>query len=159
MIVPNHLSFADGPLLATFLPDSPVFVVDTRIATRWWARPFLACAETICVDTLSPFAVRTMIQVVKQGRRLVLFPEGRISITGGLMKVYGGAGMIADKAAAKLVPVRIDGTQFSYLSRLGGRLRRRWFPRISITIFPPVTLSVDPGLLGGSTLQLRCFTT
>jgi acyl-[acyl-carrier-protein]-phospholipid O-acyltransferase/long-chain-fatty-acid--[acyl-carrier-protein] ligase len=148
VVVPNHLSLADGPLLAAFLPGSPVFVVDTRVAARWWARPFLACAETICVDTLNPFAVRTMIQAVRQGQRLVLFPEGRITITGGLMKVHDGAGMIADRAAAKLVPVRIDGTQFSHLSRLGGRLRRQWFPHISITIFPPVTLSLDPGLLG-----------
>ncbi len=148
VVVPNHLSLADGPLLAAFLPEEPVFVVDTLIAARWWVRPILAWTRAIRVDTLNPFSVRTMIQAVKQGQRLVLFPEGRISTTGGLMKVYDGAGMIADKAAAKLVPVRIDGTQFSHLSRLGGKLRRRWFPRITITIFPPVTLALDPALMG-----------
>lgn len=148
VVVSNHLSFADGPLLAAFLPDSPVFVVDTLIAKSWWARPFLSIATAVSVDTLNPYSIRTMIQAVRQGQRLVLFPEGRISKTGGLMKIYDGAGMIADKAVATLVPVRIDGTQFSHLSRLGGKLRRRWFPRVSITIFPPVVLTLDPSLLG-----------
>lgn len=148
VVVPNHLSYADGPLLAAFLPGSPVFVVDKLVATRWWAKPFLSCAATISVDPVSPFAVRSMIQAARQGLRLVLFPEGRISTTGGLMKVYDGAGMIADKAAAKLVPVRIEGSQFSHLSHLAGKLRRRWFPRVSITIFPALTLTLDPALLG-----------
>ncbi|MDR3530774.1 MAG: AMP-binding protein [Rhodopila sp.] len=148
VVVSNHLSFADGPLLAAFLPGDLIFGADTGTAARWWARPFMASAGVIRVDPLNPFALRTMIQAVKEGRRLVLFPEGRISRTGGLMKVYDGAGMVADKAAAKLVPIRIEGTQFSHLSHLGGKFRRRWFPRIRITVFPPVALSLDPALLG-----------
>jgi acyl-[acyl-carrier-protein]-phospholipid O-acyltransferase / long-chain-fatty-acid--[acyl-carrier-protein] ligase len=148
VVVPNHLSFADGPLLAAFLPGDPVFAVDTGIAARWWARPILALVDVFRLDPLNPFAVRTLIRDVKGGRRLVLFPEGRISETGALMKVYDGAGMIADKTAAKLVPVRIEGTQYSHLSRLSGKLRRRWFPRVRITVLPPVTLSLDPALLG-----------
>jgi acyl-[acyl-carrier-protein]-phospholipid O-acyltransferase/long-chain-fatty-acid--[acyl-carrier-protein] ligase len=148
LVVPNHFSLADGPLLAAFLPGEPVFVIDTVVAARWWARPFLTRTRLIRVDPRNPFAVRTMIQAVTEGQRLVLFPEGRISETGGLMKIYDGAGMIADKAAAKLVPVRIEGTQFSHLSYVGGKLRRRWFPRIRITVLPPVSLSLDPALLG-----------
>ena len=127
LVVPNHLSFADGPLLAAFLPGKPVFVIDTLVAKRWWVRPFLMRMPVIRVDPRNPFAIRTMIQEVKDGKRLVLFPEGRISETGGLMKIYDGAGMIADKAAGKLVPVRIEGTQFTRLSYLKDKLRRRWF--------------------------------
>jgi acyl-[acyl-carrier-protein]-phospholipid O-acyltransferase/long-chain-fatty-acid--[acyl-carrier-protein] ligase len=148
LVVPNHLSFADGPLLAAFLPGRPVFVIDTVVARRWWVRPFLVGMPVIRVDSRNPFAIRTMIQDVTAGTRLVLFPEGRISVTGGLMKVYDGAGMIADRTAAKLVPVRIEGTQFTLLSYLGGKLRRGWFPRISITVSPPVALALDPALRG-----------
>jgi acyl-[acyl-carrier-protein]-phospholipid O-acyltransferase / long-chain-fatty-acid--[acyl-carrier-protein] ligase len=154
VVVPNHLSFADGPLLAAFLPDQPAFAVDAGFTGRWWVRPFLSRVPTISVDPLNPFAVRTMIETVRRGERLVVFPEGRISRTGGLMKVYDGAGMIADRAQAKLVPVRIDGTQFTHLSHLGGKLRRRWFPPVRITIFPPVTLSLDPALIGRQRRQM-----
>lgn len=148
LVVPNHLSFADGPLLAAFLPGEPVFAIDTLVAKRWWVRPFLVRMPVIRVDPRNPFAIRTMIQEVRDGTRLVLFPEGRISETGGLMKIYDGAGMIADKAAAKLVPVRIEGTQFTRLSYLRGKLRRLWFPRVSITVLPALSLALDPALLG-----------
>ncbi len=148
VIAPNHFSFADGPLLAAFLPGDPVFVIDTFVATRWWVRPFLSAIHVFRVDPLNPYAVRDMIRAVQGGRRLVLFPEGRISQTGGLMKIYDGAGMIADRANGVLVPVRIEGTQFSLFSRLKGKVPRRWFPRVSITVLPPVRLALDPDLLG-----------
>ena len=55
------------------------------------------------------------------------------------MKVYDGAGLIADKTGAMVVPVRIDGldaTPFSRLSR--GQVRRRWFPKVTVTVLEPV---------------------
>ena len=44
------------------------------------------------------------------------------------MKVFDGPGMIADKADAPIVPVRIDGAQFTPFSRLKGKVRLRWLP-------------------------------
>ena len=148
VIVVNHQSFADGCLVAAFLPGAAVFAVDVHIAQRWWARPFLAAIRYFPVDPANPFSAKTMVRAVQDGQRLVVFPEGRITTTGALMKVYEGAGMVADKAGAVVVPVRIDGLQFTPLSRMGGRLPRRWFPRLSLTVLPPVVLAVDPALRG-----------
>jgi acyl-[acyl-carrier-protein]-phospholipid O-acyltransferase/long-chain-fatty-acid--[acyl-carrier-protein] ligase len=146
--VVNHQSLADGCLVAALLPGSPVFAVNLHIARRWWARPFLAAVTNIPVDPANPFSARTMVKAVRDGRQLVVFPEGRITRTGALMKVYEGAGMVADKAGAVIVPVRIDGLQFSRLSRTGDRMPRRWFPRLSLTVLPPVPIGVDPALRG-----------
>ncbi len=148
VIAVNHQSFADGCFVASFLPGAPVFAVNVHTAKRWWARPFLAAVRNFPVDPANPFATKTMIRAVQDGQTLVVFPEGRITTTGGLMKVYEGAGLVADKAEAVIVPVRIEGLQFSPLSRLGGRMPRRWFPRLSMTVMPPVRLDVDPALRG-----------
>ncbi len=148
VIVVNHQSFADGCFVAAFLPGTPTFAVNVHTARRWWARPFLAAVRTFPVDPANPFSTKTMVRAVRDGGTLVVFPEGRITKTGSLMKVYEGAGMVADKAAAVIVPVRIDGLQFTRLSRMGGRAPRRWFPRLSMTVLPPVAVAVDPELRG-----------
>lgn len=56
--------------------------------------------------------------------------------------------MIADKADADLVPVRIDGAQYTPFSRLRGVLPLRWFPTIRITILPPRKFEIPEGAVG-----------
>jgi acyl-[acyl-carrier-protein]-phospholipid O-acyltransferase/long-chain-fatty-acid--[acyl-carrier-protein] ligase len=65
------------------------------------------------------------------------------------MKVYDGTAMIADKADAVVVPVRIEGAQRSHLSYLkNGEIKRSWFPKVTISILPSVKLAVDEALRG-----------
>jgi acyl-[acyl-carrier-protein]-phospholipid O-acyltransferase/long-chain-fatty-acid--[acyl-carrier-protein] ligase len=149
IIALNHVSFLDPPIAMAILPKRPVFAVDTGIAQRWWIQPFLPFVRTMALDPLKPMALRTVINAVKDGNMLVIFPEGRITITGSLMKVYDGAAMIADKSDAMVVPVRIEGPEHTPFSRLtGAQVRRRWFPKIKVTILEPVKLNVDPQLKG-----------
>jgi acyl-[acyl-carrier-protein]-phospholipid O-acyltransferase/long-chain-fatty-acid--[acyl-carrier-protein] ligase len=86
---------------------------------------------------------------VREGNPLVIFPEGRITVTGSLMKIYDGAGLIADKTDAFVVPVRIDGFEYTPFTRLSrAQVRRRWFPKVTVTVLEPVKLTVDPALKG-----------
>ena len=64
------------------------------------------------------------------------------------MKVYEGPGAIAHLSGAKVLPVRIDGAQYSPFSRMRGKLRLRWFPKITLTFLPPVKFDTPPGLKG-----------
>jgi acyl-[acyl-carrier-protein]-phospholipid O-acyltransferase/long-chain-fatty-acid--[acyl-carrier-protein] ligase len=64
------------------------------------------------------------------------------------MKVYEGPGLVAMHAKAPILPVRIDGAQFSKFSRLGKRLHTRWFPRITLTILPPRHIEPPEGVTG-----------
>ncbi len=148
VVVVNHVSFLDGPLLAAFLPGRPMFAIDTHMARRWWAKPFLALIEAFALDPTNPLATKSLIREVQAGKRCVIFPEGRITVTGALMKVYEGPGLVADKAAAEVVPIRIDGAQFTHFSRLKGKVRRRWFPKITITILEPRRLDVPAEVRG-----------
>jgi len=137
VVVVNHLSFLDGVLLGAFLPGKPTFAVNTHIANSWWVKPFLGLFKAFPVDPTNPMAAKAMVKAVREGQTLVIFPEGRITVTGALMKVFDGPGMVADKADAPIVPIRLDGPQYTPFSRMRGKVRQRWFPKISIDVLPP----------------------
>ena len=145
----NHVSFLDAAVALSLMEKEPVFAIDYQIAQRWWVKPFLRLTRAMPLDPGKPMATRTLINAVKGGESLVIFPEGRITVTGSLMKVYDGAGLIADKSGAMVVPVRIDGLEATPFSRLSRRqVNRRWFPKVVVTVLPPVKLAVAPDLKG-----------
>jgi acyl-[acyl-carrier-protein]-phospholipid O-acyltransferase / long-chain-fatty-acid--[acyl-carrier-protein] ligase len=152
LIVANHTSLLDGPLLSAFLPQKASFAINTHMAKAWWVKPAFALFELCTMDPGNPMSLRTLVDRLKSGKRVVIFPEGRITVTGGLMKIYEGPGAIAAMAKAKVVPVRIDGAQFSPFSRLKGVYPRKLFPKITLTFLPPVS-SESPEHLKGAALR------
>jgi acyl-[acyl-carrier-protein]-phospholipid O-acyltransferase/long-chain-fatty-acid--[acyl-carrier-protein] ligase len=149
IIALNHVSFLDPPLAMSILPKRPVFAIDVAMSKHWWIQPFLKFVRTMALDPLKPMAMRAIINAVRDGNMLVIFPEGRITVTGSLMKIYDGVALIADKSDAMVVPVRIDGPEASIFSRLkSSQVRRRLFPKITVTILEPVKLAIDPELKG-----------
>jgi acyl-[acyl-carrier-protein]-phospholipid O-acyltransferase/long-chain-fatty-acid--[acyl-carrier-protein] ligase len=145
----NHVSFLDAAAILAVMPKEPVFAIDHTIAKKWWAKLFLKFARAIPLDPSNPFGVRALVNAVKDGNPLVIFPEGRLTVTGSLMKVYDGAGLVAEKSGAMIVPVRIDGAEATAFSRLTReQARRRWFPKVTLTVIEPVRLTVDEALKG-----------
>jgi acyl-[acyl-carrier-protein]-phospholipid O-acyltransferase/long-chain-fatty-acid--[acyl-carrier-protein] ligase len=145
----NHTSFLDAGLALTLSEKAPTFAIDTRIAKVWWVRPFLKLATALPLDPSKPLATRSLIKVVQSGEPMVIFPEGRLTVTGSLMKVYDGAAMVADKTGAKIVPIRIDGLEKTHFTRLSGdQVRKSWFPKVKVTIMEPKELALDPDLKG-----------
>ncbi len=149
IIALNHVSFLDAPLALSILEQDPVFAIDSTIAQRWWVKPFLHFTRAMPLDPTKPWGTRTLIRAVQAGETLIIFPEGRLTVTGSLMKVYDGAGLIADKSDAMVVPVRIKGLEQTPFTRLdAGQVRRKLFPKVAVTILEPVKLYVDPELKG-----------
>ena len=148
LIVANHLSFLDVVLLAVFLPEKPMFAINTFIAGKWWMKPFLALADTYALDPTKPMATKSLINEIKKDKKCIIFPEGRITVTGSLMKIYEGPGMIADKTDAMILPVRLDGAQYTPFSRLRGRVKIHLFPKITLTILKPVKFEVEKEITG-----------
>lgn len=149
VIAINHVSFLDAPLIMALLDNDPVFAVDAGIAERWWIKPFLKLVRAFPLDPTRPLATRDLIKLVQQGEQLVIFPEGRITVTGSIMKIYDGSALVADKAGAQVVPVRIEGLEQTPFSRLTtDQTRKRLFPKVRVTILPPKRIEVDPELFG-----------
>lgn len=148
MVIANHTSFLDPPLLAVFLPDTLTFAIDTRMAKRWWIKPLLLLVESFPMDPTNPSSLKSFIQYLQQDKKAIIFPEGRITVTGALMKIYEGPGLVADKSGAMLLPVRIDGAEYTPFSRLKGRVRIRWFPKITLTIQKPKRITPPAEITG-----------
>ncbi len=154
IIALNHVSLLDAEIAFSILDNDPVFAIDHAFAQKWWMKPIVRYMHALPLDPTRPLATRSLIQAVKGGATLVIFPEGRITRTGSLMKVYDGSGLIAEKCGVPVVPVRIQGaekTRFSYLS--DGQVHRSLFKRITVTILEPRRLTVPDGLRGRARRQ------
>jgi acyl-[acyl-carrier-protein]-phospholipid O-acyltransferase/long-chain-fatty-acid--[acyl-carrier-protein] ligase len=143
IILPNHVSFLDAIFLYAYLPVDACYVVNTAIAAKLGF--ILKWVDHITVDPLNPYSLKKIIGVVKAGKTVVLFPEGRITTTGNLMKVYGGVGFIALKTGATLYPVIFIGPERSKLSRIKDKVKSRWFPDVLVYFGPPARVELSDG--------------
>lgn len=140
LLVSNHQSLLDGVLLGAFLPVKPVWVLHTSIVQHWWVRVPMKFQPHLVVDSSNPMTMKAAIELLESGRPVLIFPEGRVTVTGSMMKIYEGPAYAAARTSATVVPITIDGAVYTHFSRMSGDFPRRWFPRITVTIHPPRTI-------------------
>lgn len=140
VIVSNHQSYLDGIIFWVYFGDNLTFAINTFIGQNPIVKWFIEIADSLLIDATNPMTVKTMIKFVRAGKKIVIFPEGRITSTGALMKVYSGPGLIAEKADAPILPICLNGPQYTPFSLLKGKVPQRWFPRIHIRVMPPVRI-------------------
>ena len=133
LITANHQSFLDALLLALFLPKNVAFAINTEIFNLWWIKPFRKARKLIPIEPSQPLSTRRLIKLVNAGVHLVVFPEGRITSSGAMMKAYSGTGMIVMRTSCKVLPVGIEGAHLSYFSRTSGKYPQQAFPKISLS--------------------------
>ncbi len=148
LIVANHTSLLDGILLYAWLPETPTFAINTRIAERPCFKPFLKFVDLFIMDPGSPLSIKSMIKFIREDNKAVIFPEGRITLTGSLMKIYEGPALVADKANASILPIAIEGCQYTPFSYMQGRENIVWFPRITIKVLPAERVSIPADIQG-----------
>ncbi|HUX64634.1 AMP-binding protein [Sulfuricella sp.] len=142
LLLPNHVSWLDWLFLLVCTDKDWKCVVSERTAhTSWLHRKIMINRRTFPIDTDSPYAVKHMAEFLAKGGRLTLFPEGRLSRTGTLMKLFDGTGFLLHKTGAKVITCYLRGAH--RLPASPNPNRKKCFPRITAhfsdaLIAPPV---------------------
>lgn len=148
LIIANQGSALDGALLALFLPVPVTVAVSPDDLRRPFVRWLIGRLPHITVEPARPLELKRLVRMVQRGEAVVVLPEGRPTTTGTLMKVYDAPGVIAARCDADLIPVVIEGSQYSRFAGTGGNFPKRWLPRITLRIMPATKLPEIPELRG-----------
>lgn len=141
MVIFNHLSLVDGPLVASLLQRNTVFLVAREFGripiVSWCLRKV---GDPIYINRGVPDrrAVRRALAVLADGGLLCMAPEGRVSPTGALTEAQHGAAFLGRLASATVIPVAAYGQEKFWRAWL--RLRR---PHVRVIVGKPFDLPCD----------------
>ena len=137
LVVSNHLSLADPPLLNVSLDRKMMFMAKKQLF-HFRLIGYLVRglgAFPVHRGQLDRQALRQAYQVLADGLALIMFPEGMRSRRGQLRPAFFGAALIASRSGAPILPIAISGTE--KLERLSQFWRR---PQITVNIGHPFHL-------------------
>jgi len=112
VIAANHASFYDPPVLSISCPEEVHFLArGSLFDVPLLGRLIRALnSHPIARGASDAVAFRTMIELLSQGKKLILFPEGNRSPDGELQILERGLAFLVQKAQCRIIPAYIDGT-------------------------------------------------
>lgn len=135
IVIANHFSWFDAPVLAIHLPFQPAFLVATESLNRWWVRAFINLFDGIPIwrGQVDRNAIRLSLEGLKRGLILGIFPEGGMNPdnrqrvargeqipeirghasrrSGALVRGRAGSALLAVQGQAYILPVAIIGSE------------------------------------------------
>jgi len=153
VLVANHSSYLDSVVLVAALPLAPVFIAKGELQHKFFPRLFLRRIGAQFVERFDwrqgAEDARRSVDVLRDGRALLFFPEGTLTRAPGLLPFHLGAFMAAGDTGARVTPMVIRGTRS--ILRSGS-----WFPhrgRIHIAIGPSLMPVGESGWQAAITLR------
>ena len=126
LLLPNHVTFADGLFISAACPRPVRFVMDEAFMATRSIRLLVSIFDTVTIRKDQPReAIRITIDALKKGDLVCLFPEGQLTRTGTLNELRRGFEIIAKKAGHPLIPMWCDGSWGSIFSFERGRFFRK----------------------------------
>ncbi len=140
LVASNHQSYLDPPLIGNLYKTEMVFFARKSLFKGFgkWLYPQW---NAIPIDQEKPdmSSMKTVIRNLKEGWRVLVFPEGQRTLDGSINEAAPGIGMIAAKAGVPIQPVRIYGADKA-LPRGSGKVS---LARITVKVGPPILLSPE----------------
>jgi 1-acyl-sn-glycerol-3-phosphate acyltransferase len=153
LIVANHLSWYDPLLLGVILPRRVWFF--TKVEIFRWPIVGAACRGTgqipVHRGTSDRAALEKGLQYLREGKAVMVFPEGTVARQEQMIAAHTGAAMLALRSGATVLPIAHTGTR-----RVLRSLRKGWFPRVNIQIGAPFVPVVPEGV--ARKLELKAVT-
>ncbi|MEX1012632.1 MAG: lysophospholipid acyltransferase family protein [Waddliaceae bacterium] len=111
IIAPNHSSYYDPPIIGASIKEKVHFIAKSqlfRFSSFGWflkqlnANPINETAESF-------HSLKLTLQILKEGKKVVIFPEGERSFDTNLLEIKPGVSLIAFRGEAPIVPTYISG--------------------------------------------------
>lgn len=145
VVMANHQSFYDIPVLIRAIPDPMTFVAKAELFQVPVFGRAMETAGIVKVDrkdrSQSVASLHSAVQQLRSGRHIYIAPEGTRSKDGKLGPFKSGGFRMALEAGARILPVAIDGTRHVLPSR---KLIVQTGHHVTVTLLPPI----DPGKYG-----------
>lgn len=124
IVAANHASHLDPPIVGLHLPRQVCFFARKTLwkpgFPSWWLDT-VGCIPVDRDGGTSVDAIKRVLQALKSGKVIILFPEGTRSPDGNLQPAKPGVGLLACRAHVPVVPARIFGSAEAF--GRSGRLR------------------------------------
>ena len=148
IVVANHASYLDGPLLVAVLPPRFGFVIKKEASRIPLAGTLLRRLGHHFVDRTNRHEgasdARRILRAVSQGESVAFFPEGTFGVETGVARFHTGAFVTAVRAGVPVAPVVIRGTRRALRSKT---FVPRW-SRIEVEALAPMT--IGPGAIAAT---------
>lgn len=116
ILASNHASFIDPPLVGSGLNREINYLARETLFKQRLFGALLRSWNAVPVDRdgTSPRGLRNILDRLRKGGGIILFPEGTRSPDGNLQPARSGVGLVVAKTTAPVVPVRVFGTFEAY---------------------------------------------
>ena len=126
LLLPNHITWVDAIVLQIACPRRIRFIIHDEYYRIRWLHPFLRLAGCIPINSKrAKDAIKAAAEKISAGEIVCLFPEGRLSRSGTLLRLQRGYELIARHAGSPVVPVWLDDLWGSLFSYKGGHFVKK----------------------------------
>ena len=113
LVASNHLSYLDPVVVGNAFPRELHYMAKSDLFEIPLFSSLIRFYNAFPVERgrADLKALETTLRLLKEGKAVLIFPEGTRSRTGRLQRAKGGVGVIAYKAKVPVLPTYISGTQ------------------------------------------------
>jgi len=124
LLVCNHASFIDPPIVGVAFDEEIYFLARKSLMSNKVAKAIYKAWNSVPVDQDRPdmTSLKNIVKLLKQGKKVLIFPEGSRTLDGLLQPGEPGVGLIVSKAGVPVIPMRLFGTREA-LPRHGGLMQ------------------------------------